>query len=149
MLSCSLWFSALSFCIGGGLVSHCVGGVCGADIATATSKNSVQKTSSRTATSAPHTRPTERLSRPPPIKKLGAENHMLQLNIWCSWWWTCVPEICRAKNTLIKLIVASSWHFKLLHFLRTSRDYRGSRRGRQFGIGNMCSESSAWYRHCH
>ena len=34
-----------------------------------------------TAPSAPHTRPTQRLSRPPPIRKLGAENHMLQLNI--------------------------------------------------------------------
>jgi len=31
--------------------------------------------------SAPHTRPTQQLSRPPPIQKLGAENHMLQLNI--------------------------------------------------------------------
>ena len=30
---------------------------------------------------APYTRPTQRLSRPPPIHKLGAENHMLQLNI--------------------------------------------------------------------
>jgi len=36
---------------------------------------------SRTAPSAPYTRPTQRLSRPPPIQKLGAENHMLQLNI--------------------------------------------------------------------
>jgi len=26
----------------------------------------------------------QRLSRPPPIQKLGAENHMLQLNIQCS-----------------------------------------------------------------
>jgi len=33
------------------------------------------------AQSAPYTRPTQRLSRPPPIQKLGAENHMLQLNI--------------------------------------------------------------------
>jgi len=33
------------------------------------------------APSAPYTRPTQRLSRPPPIQKLGAENHMLQLNI--------------------------------------------------------------------
>ena len=30
---------------------------------------------------APHTRTTQRLSRPPSIQKLGAENHMLQLNI--------------------------------------------------------------------
>ena len=28
-----------------------------------------------------YTRHTQRLSRPPPIQKLGAENHMLQLNI--------------------------------------------------------------------
>ena len=34
-----------------------------------------------TAPSALYTRPTKRLSRPPPIHKLDAENHMLQLNI--------------------------------------------------------------------
>jgi len=62
MLSCSIWFSAQSFWMGGGLESRCVGRVYGA------------------APSAPHTRPTQRLSRPPPIQKLGAENHMLQLN---------------------------------------------------------------------
>jgi len=39
---------------------------------------------SRTAPSALYTRPTRRLSRPPPIQKLGAENHKLQLNIQCS-----------------------------------------------------------------
>ena len=64
MLGCSIWFSAPSFWIGGGLESRCVGRVYG-----------------RTAPSAPHTRPTQRLSRPPPIQKLGAENHMLQPNI--------------------------------------------------------------------
>ena len=68
MLSCSVWFSAPSFRMGGGLESQCVGRVCGAD-------GAVRR---RTATSAPHTRPKQRLSRPPPIKKLGAENHMLQ-----------------------------------------------------------------------
>ena len=56
MLSCSVWFSAPSLWMGGGLER------------------------SRTAPSAPRTRPTQRLSRPPPIQKLGAENHMLQLN---------------------------------------------------------------------
>ena len=35
----------------------------------------------RTATSAPHTRPMQWLSKPPPIQKFGAKNHMLQLNI--------------------------------------------------------------------
>jgi hypothetical protein len=45
----------------------------------------------------------QRLSRPPPIQKLGAENHMLQLNIQCSWWWAYAPKTCRAKNTSIKL----------------------------------------------
>ena len=34
-----------------------------------------------TAPSAPYTRPTQRLSRPPLIQKLGVENHMLQPNI--------------------------------------------------------------------
>ena len=56
-----------------------------------------------TSPSAPHTRPTQRLSRPPPIQKLGAENHLLQLNIWYSWWWAYVSETCRAKNTSINL----------------------------------------------
>jgi len=35
----------------------------------------------RTAPSAPYTQPTQRLSRPSSIQKLGAENHMLQLKI--------------------------------------------------------------------
>ena len=71
MLSCSIWFYAPSFCTGGGLESRCVGRVCGAD-------GAVRR---HTVRSAPHTQPTQRLSRPPPIQKLGAENHMLQLNI--------------------------------------------------------------------
>jgi len=33
MLSCSKWFSAPSFWMGGGLESRCVGRVCGADVA--------------------------------------------------------------------------------------------------------------------
>ena len=53
MLSCSIWFSALSFWVGGG----------------------------RTAISAPHTRPTQQLSKPPHFKNLGAGTHMLKLNI--------------------------------------------------------------------
>jgi len=43
--------------MGGGFESRCVSRVYGADGAV------------------------QRLSRPPPIQKLGAENHMLQLNI--------------------------------------------------------------------
>jgi len=53
--------------MGGGLESSCVGRVYGADGAV------------RLALHHPHR--TQRLSRPPPIHKLGAENHMLQLNI--------------------------------------------------------------------
>jgi len=56
--------------MGGGLESRCLGRVYGADGAVR-----------RVAPSAPYTRPTQRLSRPPPIQKLGAENHMLQLNL--------------------------------------------------------------------
>jgi len=55
MLSCSIWFSAPSFWIGGGLESRCVGCVYGAD----------------GAVHYPHRT----------HQKLGAENHMLQLNI--------------------------------------------------------------------
>jgi len=47
MLSCSIWLSALSFSMGGGLESRCIGRVYGADGAV----------------------------------RLGAENHMRQLNI--------------------------------------------------------------------
>jgi len=56
--------------MGGGPESRCVGRVYGADGAV-----------HGKATSAPYTRTTQRLSRQPPIQKLGAENHMLQLNI--------------------------------------------------------------------
>jgi len=51
--------------MGGGLESRCVGRVYGAD-------GAVRR-------HYPHR--TQRLSRPPPIQKLGAENRMLQLNI--------------------------------------------------------------------
>jgi hypothetical protein len=56
MLSCSIWFSAPSFWMGGDLERRCVGRVYGAD-------------------GAVHGNP------PPFIQKLGTENHMLQLNI--------------------------------------------------------------------
>jgi len=64
MLSCSIRFSAPSFWMGGDLESRCVVHVYGVDGA-----------------AHQYTRPTQRLSRPPPIHKLGAENHVLQLNI--------------------------------------------------------------------
>ena len=62
MLSCSIRFSAPSFWMGGSLESCCVGRVYGADGAVRL-----------TAPSAPYTRPTQRLPRPPTIQKLGAE----------------------------------------------------------------------------
>jgi len=65
MLSCSIWFSEPSLWMGGGLESRCVGRVYGADGAIARH----------------HLYRKHRLSRPPPIQKLGAENRMLQLNI--------------------------------------------------------------------
>ena len=66
MLSCSIWFSAPSFWTDGSLESRCVGRACSVD-------GALRLT--------PHTRPARRLSRPPPIQKLGAENRTLQLNI--------------------------------------------------------------------
>ena len=44
MLSCSIWFSALSFWLGGGLESHCVGRVYGGSQDHHPAKNSAQKT---------------------------------------------------------------------------------------------------------
>ena len=58
MLSCSIWFSAPSFWMGGGLQSRCVGRVYGADGAVSHGSQDHH-----------------------PSKKLGAENHILQLNI--------------------------------------------------------------------
>jgi hypothetical protein len=52
--------------MGGGLEKRCVGHVCGAD-----ESHGIIRTD---------TRPMQRLSRPPPIQKLGTENHMVQLN---------------------------------------------------------------------
>jgi len=105
MLSCSIWFFAPSFWMGGGLESRCVGHVYGAN--------------GRTAPSALHTRPMQRLSRPPPIQKLGAQNHMLQLNIWCSWWWAYIPKTCRAKDISIKLSCCIKLAFHII-----SRNYK-------------------------
>ena len=57
MLSCSIWFSAPSFWMGGGLESHCVGRVYGADSVmrhhlhrTHTTHASALKTTSHTKT---------------------------------------------------------------------------------------------------
>jgi len=73
MLSFCIWFSAPSFWMGGGLESHCVGRVFSADGAVHGTIHIENMT-------------TQRLSRPPPppIQRLSAENHMLQLNIHCS-----------------------------------------------------------------
>jgi len=57
MLSCSIWFSAPSYWMGGGLESCCVGRV---DCAVCAVR--------RTAQTAQSTRPTQQLSRPPPIQ---------------------------------------------------------------------------------
>jgi len=57
MLSYSIWFSAPSFWVGGGLEIRCVGRVYGEDGAVHSTIPTI------------------------PIQKLGAESHMLQLNI--------------------------------------------------------------------
>jgi len=54
--------------MGGGLESSCVGRVYGADGAMHSTIHTVHTTYAA-------------VSRPPPIQKLGAENHMLHLNI--------------------------------------------------------------------
>jgi len=39
---------------------------------------------------------------------------MLELNVWCSWWWAYVPETCRAKNTFIKLSFCVKFAFQII-----------------------------------
>ena len=72
MLSCSIWFSAPSFWIGGGLDSRCVGCVFVADGALRRESHGTIRTVNTTSAAALKT-----TTHP----KLGAENHMLQLNI--------------------------------------------------------------------
>ena len=67
MLSCSIWFSAPSFWLGGVLESRCVGRVYGAD-------GAVRRHGSVHTTHAAALKTTT-------TQKLGAENHILQLNI--------------------------------------------------------------------
>jgi len=70
MLSCSIWFSAPSFWMDGGLESRCVGRVYGADGAVRLAKHHPHRTHDLRSGSQDH-----------PHSKLGAENHILQLNI--------------------------------------------------------------------
>jgi len=69
MLSCSTWFSAPSFWMGGGLESCCVGHVYSADGAVHSTIYHLHRTHDLHGGSQDH------------IQKLGAENHVLQLNI--------------------------------------------------------------------
>jgi len=123
MLSCSMWFSAPSFLDGWWSweplrrllctvrMVPCTIRTVHTTYAAALKTNAHSKT--RRTTFAPYTWPTHRLSRPPPIQKLDAENHMLQLNIQFSWWWAYVPKTCRVKNTSIKLpsCIKLAFHF--------------------------------------
>jgi len=68
ILYCSIWFSASSFWMGGGLESRCVGRVCSADVALRLARQHLHRTHDLRSSS-------------PPIQKLDAENHMLQYNI--------------------------------------------------------------------
>ena len=69
MLCCSVWLSAPSFWMGGGLENCCVGRVYGADGAVA--RHHPHSTHDPRSGSQDHH----------PTKNFGAENHMLQLNI--------------------------------------------------------------------
>jgi len=72
--------------MGGGLESRCVGRVYGADGAVYDTIRTVWYVGAyvpayRTVRMVPCTAPSAPYTRPPPIQKLGAENHMQQLNI--------------------------------------------------------------------
>jgi len=88
ILSSSIWFSAPSFWIGGGLESRCVGRVRGADGAV---PHGTIRTAHRTyaATLKTTTYPKTRCRKP-----YAATQHLMGRTY---------PGTCRAKNTLIKL----------------------------------------------
>ena len=71
----------------------------------------------------------QQLSRPPPIQKLCAENHMLQLNIWCYWWWAYILDTCRAKNTLIKSPCCIKLAFQIISWGRCTVKQRSVNTG--------------------
>ena len=91
MLSCSLWFSASSFWMGGGLESRCVGRVYGANGAVRLSRLSMSTTHPETRCRKPY----------------AATQHLMLLMR------AYVPETCRAKNTAIKLscCIKLAFHF--------------------------------------
>jgi hypothetical protein len=104
MLSCNIWFSAPSFWMDSSLESRCVGRVC---IRTAhTTYAAALKTTTHPKT----------LCRKP----YAATQHLMLLMM------AYVPETCRAKNTLIKLLVASSWHFILFQYHASHLHHGGS-----------------------
>jgi len=73
-----------------------------------------------TAPSAPYTRPTQRLSRPPKIQKLRCRKPYVSTQNLCSWWWAYVPETCRAKEYINKITelhqVGISVYFNMVCF---------------------------------
>ena len=90
MLSCSIWFSAPSFWMGGGLERPCAGRVCGADGAVHGNIRTLHTTHSAALKTTTHPKTGCR-------KPYAATQHLMLLIIGY------VPETCRTKNTSIKL----------------------------------------------
>ena len=139
MVSCSVWFSAPSFWMGGGLENRCVGRVYGADGAVHGTIHTVHTTyaAALKTTTHPKTRCRKpyaatqhlmRVARHHPHRthdpRSGSQDHhpsksSVHKTICCNR--TCngpddgryVPETCRAKNTSIKLpsCIKLAFHF--------------------------------------
>jgi len=100
MLSCSIWFSAPSFWMGGGLESRCVGRVYGADGAVRVARHHPHRTHDLHSGSQDH----------------HPSKNSVQKTIRCNSTSSApddVPETCRAKNTSIKLhsCIKLAFHF--------------------------------------
>jgi len=67
----------------------------------------------RKAPSAPYTRPTQRMSGPPPIQKLGAENHLLNSTSNAPDDGLLYPKHVELRIHQQNHLIASSWHFTL------------------------------------
>jgi len=96
MLSCSIWFSAPSFWMGGGRESRCVGRVCGADVAVQRTCFSLQPENYSSLT-APNLQSTTNEERNDQCGNEHYSRELLMMSI-------VVPETCSAYKKYNKII---------------------------------------------
>ena len=92
MLSCSIWFSALSFWMGGGLESRCVGRVYGADGAVHGTIRTVNTTYAAALKTTTH--PKTRRRKP----YAATQRLIIPMMCVCTYTSTCFGHICSSSS---------------------------------------------------